>query len=96
MNERTLFFALLSALLSCFALYIYFVTSSVVQVVIRSELEQRIVETTAKTNKLEAEYMEAQNTISADIASRYGYVPIERKLYIDRTPDTLVLSNREQ
>jgi len=91
-QERKWVLSLLAVLAAVFVLYIYFVTSSVVQVVMRQELDKEITETKANISELEVAYMNAQHMVSAEIASREGYVEVEKKVYIDRAPDTLVLT----
>lgn len=91
-TERKWVLSLLAVLAAVFVLYIYFVTSSVVQVVIRQELDREATEVKAKISELEVAYMSAQHAVSSEIASHEGYVDVEEKIYIDRTPGTLVLS----
>lgn len=93
-RERTWVFSLLAVLAAVFVLYIYFVTASVVQVVIRQELDGEITDTKAKISTLETAYMQAQHQVSAEIASRDGYVAVDHKVYIDQAQDTAVLSLR--
>lgn len=91
-NERKWVLSLFVVLLSVAFLYMYFVTTSVVQVVMRQEIERDITDVSARISELESEYIKAQHEISADIASHEGYLEIEEKIFISRTPSTLVLS----
>ncbi|MCD5382068.1 MAG: hypothetical protein LR017_01985 [Candidatus Pacebacteria bacterium] len=90
-EERTWFFAALVVLLMIFAAYIYFVSASVVHVVIRKEMNQEILKTSSYVSQLEAAYIEAQHAVSSDIASREGYQVVSEKMYINRADTTLVL-----
>lgn len=82
--------------LVCFALsvtlYIYFLSASVVHVVMRKEIDKEIATRASSVSALEAEYIEAQHSVSADIASMRGFALTKTKIYIDRSDTTLVLS----
>lgn len=91
-DERMWFFSLLFLLSVIFILYMYFVVSSVVQVVVRQELDRDIAEMHSYISQLETEYIEAQHAVSEDIALQKGYIAADHKVFIDRTPTTLVLS----
>lgn len=75
-----------------FALYIYFVSASVVHVVMRQETDRDIARLNSYVGGLESKYIEAQHAISADIASLSGYVETDDKIFINRTKTNLVLS----
>ena len=92
-EERTWFFAALAMLLFVLSLYVYFVSASVVHVVMRKEINQEIASVSSYVSQLESQYIEAQHAMSADIASMQGYVAARDKIFIDRTQDTLVLSS---
>lgn len=89
--EKTLFIALSSMCLVLFALYIYFISASVVHVVMRTETSQEITKLASEISELEGQYIEAQHRVSSDIASLQGYTQTGAKIFIDRTPASLVL-----
>lgn len=93
--EKTLFVVLSSTCLLLFALYIYFISASVVHVVMRTEVSQEVTRIASEISELEGEYIEAQHRVSSDIASLQGYVETQDKVFIDRTPASLVLSTRQ-
>lgn len=90
-DEKTWFFSALVLLAISFLLYIYFLTSSVVEVVIREQIEHKIVEAGSSVSTLEAEYIEAQHSVSRDIATHEGFNEVANKTFITRTEGTLVL-----
>lgn len=92
--ERTAFLALAGVCVSLFSLYIYFISASVVHVVMRTETSQEITKIASQISELESRYIEAQHRVSSDIASLQGYTPADAKIFIDRTPDSLVLSTQ--
>jgi len=92
-QEERLWFSL-ALLLLCvvLSLYMYFVSASVVHVVMRKEVDQQITAVGSYVSELEANYIEAQHSVSAEIASRQGYTLTKDKIFIDRSQATLVLS----
>jgi hypothetical protein len=91
-DERTWFFAAVTLVALFFLLYAYFVISSVVHVVIRKELAQEAAALNSYVSQLEASYIDAQHAVSEEIASQRGYTKVEHKIFVDKTPATLVLS----
>ncbi len=90
-EQRYLYF-IIGTMLLLFASYVYFVSATVVHVVIRQETSQQIAFLHSEISKLEAQYIEAQHSISSDVASLQGFVETGKKIFIDRNPGTLVLS----
>jgi hypothetical protein len=74
------------------AAYMYFLSLSVVHVVMRQEVDSDIRELNTMVSELEASYIEKQHAVSSDIATMKGFVMAERKVFIDKGGDTLVLS----
>lgn len=90
--EKAAFAGLASLSMVLFALYVYFISASVVHVVMRTEISQEITKIASEISELEGEYIEAQHRVSSDIASLQGYTQTQSKVFIDRTPSSLVLS----
>lgn len=91
-DESRLFYV---ALFSCFivaAAYMYFLSLSVVHVVMRQEIDGEIRELNTQVSQLESAYIEKQHAVSSEIATLHGFVMADKKIFIDRTADTLVLS----
>ncbi len=90
--EKAVFMTLAFATMMLFALYIYFISASVVHVVMRTEINQEITLIASEISELEGKYIEAQHRVSSDIASLQGYTETQEKVFIDKTPSSLVLS----
>lgn len=90
--EKTLFVTISSVCLLLFVFYIYFISAAVVHVVMRTEVSQEVTKIASEISELEGEYIEAQHRVSSDIASLQGYTEAAEKIFIDRTPSSLVLS----
>ncbi len=73
-------------------LYMYFLSATVIHVVMRKEVDKEIVALGSTLSELETEFIEAQHAVSEDIASRKGYKHADNKIFIDRSETTLVLS----
>ncbi len=90
--QRSHVAAAFTLVLVLMGLYMYFVSASVVHVVIRQEVQQEINRLNSEISQLEAAYIEVQHSVSAEIASLDGYQETQAKIFIDRIDDTLVLS----
>lgn len=82
-----------SCLLVLFALYVYFVSASVLHVVMQQEMKRSVSLLHTEISTLEAEYITAQHELSDEIALRSGYVEVGKKIFIDRSDTALVLSD---
>lgn len=95
-EERLWFFAAVGLLLFVSVLYMYFLSASVVHVVMRKELNQEIANVSSYVSQLESQYIEAQHNMSNRIATLDGFVETDEKVFIDRTPATLVLHTNDR
>lgn len=91
-TEKAIFMSLTCLCLLLFSLYVYFVSASVVHVVMRTEIDQEVTKIASEISELEGRYIEAQHRVSSDIASLQGYQKTDAKIFIDRSKDSLVLS----
>jgi hypothetical protein len=73
----------------------YFVSASIVHVVLRTEVGSEIALLSSEISLLEGKYIEVQHKVSSDIASLQGYKKTGSKIFIDRNEGSLVLSNGE-
>lgn len=90
-QERRFFYAALMCLLASIAGYMYFVSASVVHVVVRKEVDQEIASLVSSVSQLESQYIEAQHLVSNDIATQHGFQHITDPVYVNRA-STLTLS----
>lgn len=74
-------------------MYMYFVSASIVHVVLRTEVGSDITLLSSEISELEGKYIEVQHKVSSDIASLQGYQKTGSKIFIDRSEGSLVLSN---
>ncbi len=71
--------------------YIYFLSLSVVHVVMRKEATAQIGQLRSDIAYLEASYIEAKHQISARVASLDGFNQNQRKVFISKEEQSLVL-----
>ena len=79
-------------LLSFLGLYAYFLSATVVHVVMQKEISNTIHETHSEIAKLEAKYIDRQHAFSVELATQQGFVLAENKIFIDKSDTSLVLS----
>lgn len=94
--QRQRLFLAVAALLFVFFLYIYFLSASVWHVVMRQEIEREIARTNSAISRLEAEFIQAQRTVTEAAARERGYVTTTDTVFIDQTPDTFVFSDNNE
>ena len=66
------------------ALYIYFVSTSVVHILIRKEVESDIARQNSEIGELESLYIKRQTLISREYARSLGYQKITEKQFVAR------------
>jgi hypothetical protein len=91
-KKETWIIALGGILFALIGLYLYFLSVSIVHVVIRQEVNQNIKEVNSKIASLESSYITAQHRLSASVATLEGYSKTENKVYINRKASSLVLN----
>ena len=70
----------------------YFLSATVVHVVMQKETTRAIYALHSEIASLEAEYIDRQHAISEEIATLHGFVGIESKIFVDKGDTSLVLS----
>lgn len=91
-DESRLFYVAIFSCVTVFSLYMYFVSSSIVDVVMRKQVDRELLTLGTTVGRLESEYIEMQHMVSSNIASQRGFVTADKKIFIDKTEETLVLS----
>jgi hypothetical protein len=72
-------------------LYVYFVASSVLHVVVRQESEQRAADVRADIAAMEAELMAAQHHISQRLATAVDFTSDTNKIFVQRAASDVAL-----
>ncbi len=76
--------------------YMYFLSLSVVHVVMRKEATQKIGQMRSDIAALEASYIEARHQISARVASLEGFSQNQNKVFINKQEQSLVLRSASE
>lgn len=91
LTDKIVCLTLCSMIVVLVSLYMYLIGASVVHVVIRQETNQDMQSLATEISQLETDYIDYQHRVSDEIASLEGYETITEKVFIDRTPSSLVL-----
>ncbi len=73
-------------------MYMYFLSMSVVHVVLRKEIMNDVAKVESQIAQLEASYITAQHKVSNKIAALENFTENETKIFVSRDESTLVLS----
>ncbi len=82
--------------LIAFSLYIYFLSVSVLNVVIRQEIDTEIRDTHTKLSELESRYISAKTKVTEDAAAARGFTKTTEKTFVVKKPTNLVLSRNNE
>ena len=74
--------------------YVYFLNMSVVHVVLQKETIRETQDMKNHIALLEANYIEAQHTIAARMATMDGLMAERNKTFVERTPDSGLVLNQ--
>lgn len=92
-NPTLCTWSILSIVLVLFVAYIYFLSASVVHVVIRKEVTNELASLHSEIATLEAEYIQRQHAVSDEIATQKGFVAVRDKIFLDRSDSSLAMSH---
>jgi len=82
--ERRFFIVLVSVAVFLFGLYIFFVSSSIVNVLVREEIELEIAQLHSQIGEIESTYIVQKDAISLDLAYSLGFIDATSKIFITR------------
>jgi|GEM_PF-1299940 len=81
-------------LLVAFALYMYFLSTSVLNVVMRQEIDTEIHTTQTKISSLESRYIIAKTNLTQEVATAHGLQKTEQKTFITKTKANLAFTGK--
>ncbi|MEX0651896.1 MAG: hypothetical protein WD509_02260 [Candidatus Paceibacterota bacterium] len=82
--ERSFILGLLLFSFVLLGLYIYFVGKSIVNVVVREEIELHIADVNSGLSELELTYIEMKDSVNMLLAKERGFTAISQKSFISR------------
>lgn len=94
-NERIIFWTLFSVLMLSLGFYMYFVRTTISNVVARQNLESEASSLVLSIGNQEFDYISKRNAVTLAVAHSMGFIDGQSKTYISRNPSTKVayLSN---
>ncbi len=81
--------------LSSVAIYMYFLSLSVIHVVMQKETIHSLSEAKSEIAKLETSYIDARHIISLQVASEYGFTENQNKIFVSRAAQNLAYRTGE-
>lgn len=87
-----MFFVLATLLVIIFAVYVYLINKTVMNVVAREQTEQDIAQLSGTLGELEFKYITLKNIITLDLAYERGFQETSPKAFISRTTRPASLS----
>ncbi len=94
-REKTIFWVLLGILVLFVGFYMYFIRTTISNVVIRQNLESEASKLTLEIGNQEFVYITKRNTVTLSLAHSLGFKDTTTKTFLSRTPSIKVafLSN---
>ena len=89
-RERIIFWTLSTILLFSLGFYMYFIQTTIHNVVIRQNSESEISKMTLSLGTKEFEYISKSNAITLQLAYSFGFKEAQVKNYISQIPETKV------
>ena len=93
-QARPIYFTFLGVLFfALIILYMYFLSMSVVHVVLRKEINRSVSETSSQIASLEASYIASQHKVSDKIAALNTFTETSNKIFVTRGSNAPVLTD---
>jgi len=93
-NNHHLYFSLLGVtIILLLFLYMYFLSATVVHVVLRKQAITATANVESKISQLEAAYISNQNLVSEKIVSTKDFSEHTEKIFVSRVTPTVAMSN---
>ncbi len=83
-KEKTIFWSLLGALLICVGFYLYFINTTIHNVVARQNLENEAGSITLSIGAKEFEYITKRNTVTLELAYSMGFKDVKVKSFVSK------------
>lgn len=82
--EKRAFFLLVFVILTLISFYIYFISKSIINVIVREEISKDAVAVSSKIGELEFKYITHKNAINKEFAKQAGFEDIAEKKFVAR------------
>ena len=91
-SSKALFFILSAVLLTIFAMYVYLVNKTIMNVVARESATQELSTLSGSLGELEFDYMALKNTVTLDLAYSEGFKDMSPTRFLARGEKTTTLT----
>ncbi len=89
-NEKNIFWAIVCALVLCVGFYMYFINSTVHNVVTRQNLEAEASSLALKIGNQEFQYITSRNNVTMQLAQSMGFKEVTAKTFISKNSNKQV------
>ncbi len=89
-REKTIFWTLLGVLFLCAGFYMYFINSTIHNIVARQNLENEVSKLTLTIGSLEFQYISLRNAVTLDLAYSLGFKEVTAKTFISKSANSQV------
>ena len=83
-KEKTIFWSLLGILFLCAGFYMYFIQTTVHNVVLRQNLEDETSQLSLEIGNKEFQYITKRNEVTKDLAYSLGFKDVSAKTFISK------------
>lgn len=84
MPVSRIFWSLIIFILILVGLYSYFVSKSIVNIIVRKDIEQELLAVGSRLSSLEFEYLSKKEAINLDLAYTLGFSDVKDKNFVTR------------
>jgi hypothetical protein len=84
-EEGRVFWSLVGFIVFLIGLYLYFVSASIVNVLMHEEMSLEISKTHSRISELEMKYVKEKDSVTMNLATNMGFVSVSEKHFVERS-----------
>ncbi|MEQ1561358.1 MAG: hypothetical protein ABL899_01385 [Nitrospira sp.] len=89
-REKTIFWSLVGVLFLCAGFYMYFINTTIHNVVVRQDLENKASQLTLSISSNEFKYISLRNAVNLEMAYSLGFRDVSAKTFISNKAVSVV------
>lgn len=89
-KEKTIFWSLVGVLFLCAGFYMYFINTTIHNVVVRQDLENKASQLTLSISSNEFKYISLRNAVNLEMAYSLGFRDVSAKTFISNKAVSVV------
>ena len=94
-KEKCYLAGAVTLLIALACLYMYFLSMTVIEVVLQKEIKAEKNQLYSEISTLEAKYINQQHSMTNEIATLHGFEKTSEKIFIHRGKSSLILSSND-